>query len=294
MLASGPEGENMAAVVEPLAIGVCSWALNVKSVMELRKICDSLGVNVIQIACGDPFHASWEEGDRMPEAALEAGFQLTCAMLGFPGEDYTTPQTIHATGGFGPRHLRAERLDRFAWALDRTKKLGLADLMFHAGFVPESSDDDYHPFLSTLGKAADLAADRGITCALETGQESSGHLLSFIKDLARPNVKINFDPANLLLYDKDDPLPALRSVGHLVRSVHVKDAQRPTRPGDWGTELPLGEGDVNIPAFVQTLVDIGYQGALCIERCVPDQEQAIFDITRGITVVQDAVAKLRR
>jgi L-ribulose-5-phosphate 3-epimerase len=284
----------MAAAIEPLAIGVCSWALNVKSVKELRGICDSLGVNVIQIACGDPFHAAWEEGDEMPEAALDAGFQMSCTMLGFPGEDYATPQTIHATGGFGPRHLRRERLERFGWAVERTKRLGLSDMMFHAGFVPAQDDDDYQPFLQTLGKAADLAADRGVTCALETGQETSGHLLAFVKDLNRPNVKINFDPANLLLYDKDEPLPALKSVGHLVRSVHVKDAQRPTRPGDWGTELPLGEGDVNIPAFVQTLHEIGYRGPLCIERCVPNQQQAIHDITAGIMVLQDAVAKLRR
>src|SRR4029077_6377709 len=122
--------------IPPLSIGLCSWALNVKSIKELRKLCDQLGVNVIQIACGDPFHAAWEEGDKMPEAALAAGFQMTGTMLGFPGEDYTPPQTIHATGGFGPKHLRHERLDRFAWALDRTKKLGLSDIMFHAGFVP--------------------------------------------------------------------------------------------------------------------------------------------------------------
>lgn len=281
-------------VIEPLAIGVCSWALNVKSVKELRTLCDSLGVNVIQIACGDPFHAAWEEGDQMPEAALDAGFQMSCTMLGFPGEDYATPQTIHATGGFGPKHLREERLARFEWALDRTKQLRLSDIMFHAGFVPTQSDEDYQPFLRTLGRAADLAADRDVTCALETGQESSGHLLAFIKDLARPNVKINFDPANLLLYDTDDPLPALKAVGHLVRSVHVKDAQRPRKPGDWGTELPLGEGDVNILAFVQTLYDLGYRGPLCVERCVPDQQQAINDVSRGLMVLQDALSRLRR
>lgn len=282
------------SVIDPLAIGVCSWALNVKSVKELRKLCDTLGVNVIQIACGDPFHASWEEGDHMPEAAVDAGFQMSCTMLGFPGEDYTTPQTIHATGGFGPIRLREERLTRFEWALDRTKKLGLSDIMFHAGFVPEPHHEDYQPFLRALSRATDLAAERNMTCALETGQESSGHLLAFIKDLARPNVKINFDPANLLLYDTDEPLPALRAVGHLVQSVHVKDAQRPTKPGDWGTELPLGEGDVNIARFVQTLSDIGYRGPLCIERCVPNQQQAVQDVARGIQVLQDAVARLRR
>ena len=50
---------------------------------------------------------------------------MTAAMLGFPGEDYTTPQTIKATGGFGNPADRAERLDRLAWAVERTVALGL-------------------------------------------------------------------------------------------------------------------------------------------------------------------------
>src|SRR5215210_3100498 len=106
--------------VEPLAIGVCSWSLQVRSVPELKGFLDRLGVDLVQIACGDPHHASWEEGDRMPEAARAAGFRMTAAMLGFPGEDYTTPQTIQETGGFGNPATRRQRLEHLNWALDRT------------------------------------------------------------------------------------------------------------------------------------------------------------------------------
>src|SRR5437762_14188854 len=117
--------------VEPLAIGVCSWSLQVKSVTELQDLLRRLGVDVVQIACGDPHHAAWDEGDRLPEAARAAGFRLTGAMLGFPGEDYTTPQTIQKTGGFGDPALRPERLKRFERALDRTRALGPAALLLH-------------------------------------------------------------------------------------------------------------------------------------------------------------------
>src|SRR4051794_11226719 len=89
------------STLPPLSLGVCSWSLQVKSVPELKRLLDGLGVSVAQIACGDPHHASWDEGDAMPEAALASGLTFTGAMLGFPGEDYTTPQTIQATGGFG-------------------------------------------------------------------------------------------------------------------------------------------------------------------------------------------------
>jgi hypothetical protein len=46
----------------PLALGVCSWSLQVKSIPELKGFLAHLGVNVVQIACGDPHHASWAEG----------------------------------------------------------------------------------------------------------------------------------------------------------------------------------------------------------------------------------------
>src|SRR5437660_3992980 len=149
--------------LEPLAIGVCSWSLQVTSIPELRKLCDRLGVNVVQIACGDPHHAAWDEGDTMPQAAKAAGFRMTGAMLGFPGEDYTTPQSIKKTGGFGDPATRPERLERLQWALDRTRALGLSDLMLHAGFLPEPKAPDRKPFLDTLAKAAEFAKAKSIT-----------------------------------------------------------------------------------------------------------------------------------
>ena len=136
--------------IEPLAIGVCSWTLQVKSVPELKQLLDRLGADVVQIACGDPHHAAWEEGDRLPAVARAAGFRMTGAMFGFPGEDYTTPQTIQKSGGFGDPATRPERLERFRWALDRTKALGLDDLMLRAGFLPEPGEADRKPFLDTL------------------------------------------------------------------------------------------------------------------------------------------------
>ncbi len=239
--------------LEPLAIGVCSWSLQVKSVPELKRLMDQLAIDVVQIACGDPHHAAWEEGDRLPEAARSAGFRMTGTMLGFPGEDYTTPQTIQKSGGFGNPATRAERLERFQWALDRTKALGLSDLMLHAGFIPEPRDPDRKPFLDTLSKVSDLAKRKGVTIAFETGQETADLLRLTLNELKCPNLKVNFDPANMLLYDKGDPLRAVEILGPDIRSVHVKDANRPTVRGNWGEEVPLGKGQVNIRQFVKTL-----------------------------------------
>jgi len=275
--------------LEPLAVGVCSWSLQVTSIPELKRLMDRLGVDVVQIACGDPHHAAWEEGDGMPAAATKAGFRLTGAMLGFPGEDYTTPQTIQKSGGFGNPATRPERLERFQWALDRTLALGLKDLMLHAGFLPEPGDPDRKPFLDTLAKVSDLAKAKGITVAFETGQETADLLRRTLDDLKCPNLKVNFDPANMILYDKGDPLRAVEILGPDIRSVHVKDANRTKVPGTWGEEVPLGKGQVNIRQFIKTLQKVGYRGPLCIEREVGDQEQRVADIAHGIKFVRDCL-----
>jgi sugar phosphate isomerase/epimerase len=278
------------AAIEPLAIGVCSWSLQVKSVPELKRFLDQLGVDVVQIACGDPHHAAWDEGDDMPKAAKAAGFRMTGSMLGFPGEDYTTPKHIEKTGGFGDPALRAERLKILEWGLDRTKELGLANIMFHGGFIPEPSSPDRKPYLDTLAKAADLAQARGITVGLETGQETADLLRRTLDDLKCPNVKVNFDPANMILYDMGDPIRAVEILGPDIRSVHVKDANRTKVKGTWGDEVPLGEGQANIKLFVKTLQKVGYRGPLVIEREVGNQQERLRDVAHGIRYLRECLA----
>ena len=109
---------------------------------------------------------------------------------------------------------------------------------------------------------------------LETGQETAAALKQFIADVDRGNLFINFDPANMILYGTGEPLEALREVGQYVRSVHCKDAKWAADPGnEWGSEEPLGKGDVDIRAYLQVLQELGYTGPLTIEREIPQDPQ---------------------
>jgi sugar phosphate isomerase/epimerase len=280
-----------ASAAKPFALGVCSWSLQVKSVAELKGFLEQLGIDVVQIACGDPHHASWDEGDDMPSVARAAGITMTGSMLGFPGEDYTTPQTIQKTGGFGDPALRAERLERLAWGVDRTVALGLTDMTLHAGFLPEVGSPERSSLLDTLAKAADVAAAKGVTLAFETGQETAGLLRRTLDDLKSPNLKVNFDPANMLLYDMGDPIAAVELLAPDIRSVHVKDAKRPTVPGTWGQEVPLGQGEVDVKKFVKTLKAVGYTGALVVEREVGDQQGRLRDVAQGLAFLRECLAE---
>jgi L-ribulose-5-phosphate 3-epimerase len=265
--------------------------LQVKSIPELKSLLDQLGLHVVQIACGDPHHASWEEGEALPEIARASGITMTGAMLGFPGEDYTTPATIKETGGFGKAAWRDERIDRLKWALERTLALGLHDLTLHAGFLPERDDPDRSSMLDTLTHAGELAREKGVTLAFETGQETAELLRATLDDLRAPNIKVNFDPANMLLYDMGDPIRAIEILGPDIRSVHVKDARRPTSRSQWGQEVPLGQGEVDIRKFVKTLKAVGYRGPLVIEREVGDQAGRLRDVARGLDFLRECLAE---
>src|SRR5438552_2926803 len=81
---------------------------------------------------------------------------------------------------------------------------------------------------------------------MAAGQEPAEELLEFLHELNAPNVHINFDPANMILYGAGDPIAAVRLLGKHIRHVHVKDATASTRPGvEWGEEVPFGTGQVN-------------------------------------------------
>jgi len=137
--------------------------------------------------------------------------------------------------------------------------------------------------------AGQLAAEQGVTLAFETGQESADLLRQTLDDLAAPNLMVNFDPANMLLYDMGDPIRAVETLGPDIRSVHVKDARRPRVAGQWGEEVPLGEGEVDIPRFLQVLKRVGYTGPLVVEREVGDQAGRLRDVAHGLAFLRQCL-----
>jgi sugar phosphate isomerase/epimerase len=129
---------------------------------------------------------------------------------------------------------------------------------------------------------------------LETGQETADGLLEFIHQVDRDNLKINFDPANMILYGTGEPIEALRKVGAYVRSVHCKDGKWSDQPGvTWGAEVALGKGDVGMEAYLRTLKEIGYRGPLTIEREIPqDPARQKAEIGQAIKLLTELREKV--
>jgi sugar phosphate isomerase/epimerase len=274
-------------------IGVCSWSLRATGPRDLADKVKALGLKKVQLGLtphrDDP--GTWEG---VQEILGEAGISIVSGMFSTIGEDYTTPETIRKTGGIVPdEHWEGNQTIAEA-AATLARQMGLKLVSTHAGFLPhEPSDPDFDKLSGRVAKLAQMYAMSGGSLLLESGQESADTLLVFLDEMAKrgaSNVTVNFDPANMILYDMDEPIEALRKLVSRVQQVHVKDAKRTTVKGQWGEEVVVGTGQVDWVAFVRILAEADYQGDYIFEREAGDDR--VGDILKGMAALTAAMQEV--
>ena len=159
--------------------------------------------------------------------------------------------------------------------IDLAADLGTNVVTTHFGRFPEAKDDpSWQQAIDALqGNRRAWRAKRGVYYASETGLESPEDLKRFLEKVNSPNIKVNYDPANLHAngFDHIGGVEILKK--HIVHT-HAKDFKR----GEG--EVPLGEGGVDFPAYLKALEKTGYAGFLTIEREGGDNR--VGDVEAGI------------
>jgi len=248
-----------------------------------------LGIPTIQLHAPSKASRTQAKAEAFCDVLREMGVAITVVFGGFEGESYADIPTTARTVGLVPPETRAARTAEMKEIADFARLLGVDAVGLHVGFVPhEAGDPLYHGAVAVTQEICDHCRANGQRLHLETGQESPESLLRFHGDVGRDNLFVNFDPANMILYGSGEPIEALGKVGHLVQSVHCKDAKWAASPGrEWGREVPLGEGDVGIETFLRTLNELGYAGPLTIEREIPQEpERQKEEIGRGVRLLE--------
>jgi sugar phosphate isomerase/epimerase len=211
-------------------------------------------------------------------AARDSGVRIATVFAGFDGQSYADIPAIVRTVGLVRPELRPYRCRVARLYSDLARDLEVDSLGMHIGFLPEAGDPDYAPLVEAVRALLDYCGRSGQALHVETGQEPAPVLAQFLRDVDRPNLGVNFDTANFLLYGTDDPMQALDQLGPWVRGVHCKDGLWPRQAGQLGAEVPIGRGQVPFPALIARLCELGYRGPLIIER------------EHGPAVVEDVLA----
>lgn len=267
-------------------LAVCSWSLQPENAIDLLDKVQQTGIRRIQCAL-DPLCQKPELWSNLHRMSRDRGIEIISGMFGTIGEDYSTLDSIRETGGVVPDHTWEANWKHIQSVAVLAEQMGLRLITFHAGFLPHNpSDPAFAKLRDRIRRISDLFAAKGIGLAMETGQETAETLKDFLQQLSSANVGVNFDPANLILYDKGEPIQAMRTLGPWIRQCHVKDAVRTKIPGTWGEEVVVGTGQVDWRAFLLTLQELGFQGNLVIEREAGSQR--IQDIQAARRAIESA------
>ena len=203
--------------------------------------------------------------------------------------------------GFANPEKNPELIERSKRILDLAKDLETDVVTTHIGVVPADTDcDTFRIMQDACGQLAAYADSLRAHFAIETGPELSAVLKTFLDTLHSTGVAVNLDPANLVMVAGDDPVKAVHNLKEYIVHTHAKDGRMLRRVNPEtiynGTldfaeapfiELPLGQGDVDFPAYLRALNDIGYTGYLTIEREVGDDPEG--DIRLAVNFLQSLI-----
>lgn len=252
-------------------IGVTSASFNMPF-DQMLPLASEMGITGLQLwnVGGEHDAASLSSDDRkrLLDKIKSHGMEISalCAEVG----GFTDPATVQD-------HLKKAKA-----VIDLAVDLGVYVISGHVGTIPEDPNDPARVCMTKavidLGKYAE---DRGKVYASETGPELVELMREFIDALPNKAIKLNFDPANLVM-NGFDPVNGVMVGRELIVHTHLKDGKRFS--DGHAEEMPAGKGDVPFKEYVAALDKIGYKGYFTIEREVGDNR--VVDIKAAVEVIK--------
>jgi sugar phosphate isomerase/epimerase len=175
-------------------------------------------------------------------------------------------------GGYTDASRIEEYVDTTTRIMDLAVDLGPRIVTAHIGAIGESPREPaWTAVAEVLERIGQHGDEVGCVFACETGLDEPALLRKFIDSLETQSIRINYDPANLVMMGFD-PVAGLEHLGDLVVHTHAKDGVR--HPDGRAEEVPLGTGQVPWREYVAALTARGYDGYYTIEREVGDSPRA--------------------
>ena len=240
-----------------------------------------------------------------PDALDGAARKSYCELLKAKGLEVSALCGDMGGHGFQIATDNPERIKMTNRIVDLACDLGTSVVTTHIGVIPsDKNDPTYRVMLDALTECGKYAKAHGVTLAIETGPETADVLYGFLED-TEGGVGVNLDPANFVMVTGQDPVAAVELLGKYIVHTHLKDGVmlKKTDPkiiydhfatggiealnvADFFKEVPVGTGDVDFPAYLAALKEIGYDGYLTIER------ETGADPEADIILARDTIKKL--
>lgn len=216
----------------------------------------------------DAMTLSSDDRRRLLDQIRSQGMEISalCAEVG----GFTTPDTVEGN------------LEKARAVVDMAIDMDVCVVSGHIGVIAEDRNDPGRVCMAeAMTEFGKYCEDRGKVYASETGPESIELMREFIDALPNKAIKLNYDPANLVM-NGFNPVKGVQVGRELIVHTHVKDGVRYMNGSC--EEVPVGKGQVSFGEYFAALDAIGYDGYLTIEREVGDNRVA--DIQAAIEVIR--------
>ncbi len=262
-----------------MKIGVMLESLRKGTFREGVEAARALGLDGIQVYCVDWSELNYKMTSAQAREYLDIVKSNGLVFSAICG-DFGT--------GFLDGDKNAEIVDKSKRVLEAAKMLECDVVTTHIGTLTDHETREKESARKACRDLALFADSMGSAFAVETGPEMATTLCSFLDSLGAGGVRVNFDPANLVMVAGDRPETAVKTLGKYIVHTHAKDGIKLNDGTKRGLnvviggeakdhdallgmgktylELPLGDGDVNFDTYLPALASTGFDGFLTIER----------------------------
>jgi len=154
-------------------------------------------------------------------------------------------------------------LDKTRQVIEMAAELRIPVVTSHLGRLDETTVRRAHT-RQVLEELADAADRTGTFVAFETAGGEPRQLAGMLREIGCPWLAACYDPASLII-EGFDPLAGMEPLADRIVSARGRDALSGSA-GRAGREVPLGEGHLDLPAYLAALDQAGYRDAPFLRR----------------------------
>ncbi len=250
-------------------IGVVTSTYPNFSGVEAMEGISKAGFKYIELASAPAFF------EHMPRPEKSTDKNIVDGVLDLCKKYNLTLQTIAGH----TRMMKEDSVKNFKTVIDFANLAGVKFITTDAGDV--NGKDDEKKFYADVSELSEYAQDKGISICFEMHGNwcnNGKNGAEIIKVINRPNIRLNYDTGNVILYGKTRPEEdikyALPYMGHL----HIKD-HGSGKIGEWNFPA-LGDGVLDFDKIFDLLED--YTGPSSVEVEFEGKEHTLDEINHAV------------
>jgi sugar phosphate isomerase/epimerase len=237
------------------------------SLIETIKILSAVGYQGIEIMADVPHaypkHLTGGDISEIRKALDDNGLEISNinAFMHHADGDTYHPSWIESDGG-----LRTKRVDYTLGCIDLAESLGARTLSTEPGGPLQGMqpEEGFRLFKEGLMQVERRARQKGIRILIEPEPglliENSRQFLSLFGELDPDVFGLNCDIGHFFCVS-EDPVQVIKDMQHVIHHFHLEDISSSREH----YHLMLGEGAIDLPQVLRTILQIGYEGFVTVE-----------------------------